>query len=182
MKKHDTWTALSSFRPNTDATNHPMLSVLLHLAPKTYYKPTLLHLLLALLTETLLPIIPSIDGAHHHPLSCILITRATPSNSVYLRTHGGTDYNCLICTSIAYIPIRLSCTHIFCVRCLVKVSFRAYPNSPPVYICQIWPDAETWARRMPFMPCTNRSPCKSSYVFLITYCPIVIIEFLTENL
>lgn len=31
------------------------------------------------------------------------------------------DYACLICTSIAFKPIRLNCQHLFCVRCLVKM-------------------------------------------------------------
>ncbi|KAI5956410.1 hypothetical protein KGF54_000885 [Candida jiufengensis] len=31
------------------------------------------------------------------------------------------DYSCPICMSIAYKPIRLSCNHLFCVRCLVKM-------------------------------------------------------------
>lgn len=31
------------------------------------------------------------------------------------------DYACLICTTIAFKPIRLDCGHLFCVRCLVKM-------------------------------------------------------------
>ena len=31
------------------------------------------------------------------------------------------DYSCPICMNIAYKPIRLSCGHLFCVRCLVKM-------------------------------------------------------------
>ncbi|RCK64906.1 Transcriptional regulator of yeast-form-adherence 3 [Candida viswanathii] len=31
------------------------------------------------------------------------------------------DYSCPICMEIAYKPIRLSCGHLFCVRCLVKL-------------------------------------------------------------
>ncbi|KAF8816422.1 hypothetical protein BYT27DRAFT_7077428 [Phlegmacium glaucopus] len=45
--------------------------------------------------ETLIPIIPHLD-----------------------------DYSCLICTSIAFKPIRLTCGHLFCVRCLVKMQKR----------------------------------------------------------
>ncbi len=44
-------------------------------------------LLIQALTETLLPIIPHID-----------------------------DYSCVICTSLAFKPIRLRCSHLFCVR------------------------------------------------------------------
>ncbi|KAJ7698869.1 SPX domain-containing protein [Mycena metata] len=53
------------------------------------------------LGTTLLPIIPSLD-----------------------------DYACLICTSIAFKPIRLSCGHLFCVRCLVKMQKRGNAACP----------------------------------------------------
>lgn len=53
----------------------------------TFYNTSLPHVLLASLTDTLLPILPSLD-----------------------------DYMCLICTSIAFKPIRLNCSHLFCVR------------------------------------------------------------------
>ena len=54
-------------------------------------RPTvsLSHLLGQAVGETILPIIPHID-----------------------------DYACLICTNIAFKPIRLSCGHLFCVRCV----------------------------------------------------------------
>lgn len=51
--------------------------------------------------ETLLPIIPHID-----------------------------DYACVICTGIAFKPIRLQCGHLFCVRCLVKMQKRGKGNCP----------------------------------------------------
>ncbi|OSX62791.1 hypothetical protein POSPLADRAFT_1046195 [Postia placenta MAD-698-R-SB12] len=51
--------------------------------------------------ENLLPIIPHID-----------------------------DYACLICTNIAFKPIRLSCGHLFCVRCLVKMQKRGQGHCP----------------------------------------------------
>ncbi|KIK03290.1 hypothetical protein K443DRAFT_676956 [Laccaria amethystina LaAM-08-1] len=51
--------------------------------------------------ETLLPIIPHLD-----------------------------DYSCLICTSIAFKPIRLNCGHLFCVRCLVKMQKRGQGDCP----------------------------------------------------
>ncbi|KAI5970278.1 hypothetical protein CANMA_000630 [Candida margitis] len=40
------------------------------------------------------------------------------------------DYSCPICTSIAYKPIRLSCGHLFCVRCLVKMKERDRNDCP----------------------------------------------------
>ncbi|KIM43658.1 hypothetical protein M413DRAFT_443563 [Hebeloma cylindrosporum] len=40
------------------------------------------------------------------------------------------DYSCLICTSIAFKPIRLSCGHLFCVRCLVKMQKRKQGDCP----------------------------------------------------
>ncbi|KAG8762850.1 hypothetical protein FRC12_008814 [Ceratobasidium sp. 428] len=59
------------------------------------------QMLITTLTETLLPILPSLD-----------------------------DYSCLICTSIAFKPIRLSCGHLFCVRCLVKMQKRGQAECP----------------------------------------------------
>ncbi|RXK42310.1 hypothetical protein M231_00300 [Tremella mesenterica] len=60
--------------------------------PWSFYHTSLPHVLLTSLTDVLLPILPSLD-----------------------------DYACLICTSIAFKPIRLACGHLFCVRCLVKM-------------------------------------------------------------
>jgi len=40
------------------------------------------------------------------------------------------DYTCVICTSIAFKPIRLQCGHLFCVRCLVKMQKRGQGNCP----------------------------------------------------
>ncbi|KAG6873692.1 hypothetical protein C0995_012154 [Termitomyces sp. Mi166 len=62
---------------------------------------TLPRTLVQAIGETLLPIIPQID-----------------------------DYSCLICTSIAFKPIRLGCGHLFCVRCLVKMQKRGNGNCP----------------------------------------------------
>ncbi|KAF9218599.1 hypothetical protein BS17DRAFT_762140 [Gyrodon lividus] len=59
------------------------------------------RLLVQAIGETLLPVVPHID-----------------------------DYSCLICTSIAFKPIRLGCGHLFCVRCLVKLQKRAKANCP----------------------------------------------------
>lgn len=59
------------------------------------------HVLVQAIVETLLPVIPHLD-----------------------------DYTCLICTSIAFKPIRLNCGHLFCVRCLVKMQKRGKANCP----------------------------------------------------
>ncbi|KAF9527206.1 SPX domain-containing protein [Crepidotus variabilis] len=59
------------------------------------------RMLVQAIGETLLPIIPSLD-----------------------------DYSCLICTSLAFKPIRLSCGHLFCVRCLVKMQKRGKGDCP----------------------------------------------------
>lgn len=40
------------------------------------------------------------------------------------------DYSCPICVSVAYKPIRLSCGHLFCVRCLVKMKQRQKTDCP----------------------------------------------------
>ncbi|KAI6130925.1 hypothetical protein EV401DRAFT_2054121 [Pisolithus croceorrhizus] len=59
------------------------------------------RLLVQAIGEKLLPVIPYID-----------------------------DYSCLICTSIAFKPVRLDCGHLFCVRCLVKLQKQGKPNCP----------------------------------------------------
>lgn len=53
------------------------------------------------MTTTLLPILPSID-----------------------------DYSCAICTSVAWRPIRLDCSHLFCIRCLVKLQKQGKADCP----------------------------------------------------
>lgn len=40
------------------------------------------------------------------------------------------DYTCPICMSVAFKPIRLECSHIFCVRCLVKMKQRGKTDCP----------------------------------------------------
>ncbi|KAK3384738.1 SPX domain-containing protein [Podospora didyma] len=34
------------------------------------------------------------------------------------------DYTCTICLSICWLPIRLDCTHMFCIRCMIKMQNR----------------------------------------------------------
>lgn len=95
LKKHDKRTALTAsvgfpefVRTSLDVRTDSNGNI------KTwgFYNTSLPHVLLASLTETLLPILPSLD-----------------------------DYMCLICMSIAFKPIRLQCRHMFCVRCLAKM-------------------------------------------------------------
>lgn len=59
------------------------------------------RLLVQAIGEILLPIVPHVD-----------------------------DYSCLICTSLAFKPIRLGCGHFFCVRCLVKLQRLGKANCP----------------------------------------------------
>lgn len=59
------------------------------------------RLLVQAIGEILLPIVPHVD-----------------------------DYSCLICTSLAFKPIRLGCGHLFCVRCLVKLQKLGKANCP----------------------------------------------------
>ncbi|GAA6010494.1 hypothetical protein JCM10207_001332 [Rhodosporidiobolus poonsookiae] len=63
--------------------------------------PSLPHILLSTFTNTLLPIIPALE-----------------------------DYECSICGDVAFKPIRLSCGHKFCVRCLVKMQKRGQDSCP----------------------------------------------------
>ncbi|CDZ97748.1 ring finger protein [Phaffia rhodozyma] len=102
LKKHDKRTALTAaqgfpqfVRSSLDAASGDNIKTW------TLFDSSLPHVLLASLTATLLPIIPSLE-----------------------------DYSCLICTSIAFKPIRLDCGHLFCVRCLAKMQRRGKDLCP----------------------------------------------------
>ncbi|WWD19358.1 hypothetical protein CI109_103817 [Kwoniella shandongensis] len=95
LKKHDKRTALTAsagFPDFVKSTLSARMDKDGNISTWAFYSTSLPHILLASLTNTLLPILPSLD-----------------------------DYACLICTSIAFKPIRLNCGHLFCVRCLVKM-------------------------------------------------------------
>ncbi|KAF7549214.1 hypothetical protein G7Z17_g6554 [Cylindrodendrum hubeiense] len=40
------------------------------------------------------------------------------------------DYLCPVCFSLAYLPIRLDCQHVFCIRCVVKIQRRKEKHCP----------------------------------------------------
>lgn len=40
------------------------------------------------------------------------------------------DYYCPICFSIAWYPVRLKCSHLFCVRCVIKMQRESKENCP----------------------------------------------------
>ncbi|GMK55653.1 hypothetical protein CspeluHIS016_0207090 [Cutaneotrichosporon spelunceum] len=104
LKKHDKRTALTA---STGLAAFVRSTVAMHVDPSgnvstwTFYNTSLPHVLLARMTDTLLPILPSLD-----------------------------DFACLICMSIAFKPIRLTCGHLFCVRCLVKMQQRGNDSCP----------------------------------------------------
>ena len=83
------------------AMTHPSLAALLPTSTTALLSESLPHILLSLLTTTLLPILPSID-----------------------------DYSCAICTGVAWRPIQLDCSHLFCIRCLVKLQKRGKADCP----------------------------------------------------
>ncbi|TFY55210.1 hypothetical protein EVG20_g9404, partial [Dentipellis fragilis] len=120
LKKHAKRTALPlpvlSVAPGTGVSNSSLamaldspqpfsLSPTAHSDSLTLVVPhtvaMLPRMLVQAIGETLIPIIPHVD-----------------------------DYACLICTSIAFKPIRLFCGHLFCVRCLVKMQKRGKGNCP----------------------------------------------------
>ncbi|CAO1629729.1 unnamed protein product [Sympodiomycopsis kandeliae] len=80
---------------------HPSLAALLPSSTTGLLSQSLPHILLSLLTTTLLPILPSVD-----------------------------DYSCSICTGLAWRPIRLDCSHLFCIRCLVKLQKAGKKDCP----------------------------------------------------
>lgn len=86
------------------ASDGDILKSLTALAPVNERSPMQLSLpriLASIMTNALLPILPSID-----------------------------DYSCLVCMSIAYHPIRLRCHHLFCIRCLVKLQKQGNNHCP----------------------------------------------------
>jgi len=96
LKKHTKRTSLPlPFAPSTalarSAGGFPLSTAPLQRFARLG-KTSFPRILVQAVGQTLLPIIPHID-----------------------------DYACLICTAIAFKPIRLSCGHLFCVRCLVKM-------------------------------------------------------------
>ncbi|UZJ53085.1 hypothetical protein CBS101457_002405 [Exobasidium rhododendri] len=96
----DASNASSAMVLNHGAT-HPSLAALLPHSTTALLSESLPHILLSLLTTTLLPILPSID-----------------------------DYSCAICTGVAWRPIQLDCSHLFCIRCLVKLQKRGKSDCP----------------------------------------------------
>jgi len=40
------------------------------------------------------------------------------------------DYSCLLCTLLAWRPIRLRCGHLFCIRCLIELQRRSEDRCP----------------------------------------------------
>ncbi|KAK0544871.1 hypothetical protein OC845_005374 [Tilletia horrida] len=85
----------------TTTNTHPSLAALLPTSATGLMGGSLPHILLSLLTTTLLPILPSID-----------------------------ESSCVICTSVAWRPVRLSCGHLFCIRCLVKLQRQRRDDCP----------------------------------------------------
>ncbi|WFD35029.1 RING-type E3 ubiquitin transferase [Malassezia cuniculi] len=59
------------------------------------------RILASMLTERLLPVLPSVE-----------------------------DHSCPICMTIAWHPIRLDCKHLFCIRCLVKLQKQGTNDCP----------------------------------------------------
>lgn len=104
----------SAFQPAADVSSnggtstalvssaaHPSLAALLPSATTGILSESLPHILLSLVTTTLLPILPAVD-----------------------------DYSCAICTSVAWRPVRLDCSHLFCLRCLVKLQRQGKDDCP----------------------------------------------------
>jgi hypothetical protein len=103
LKKHTKRTALSIPSHLLSLWNGPLpaLPPPAELALLPQPPVSLPRLLVQAIGEILLPIVPHVD-----------------------------DYACLICTSLAFKPIRLGCSHLFCVRCLVKLQKLGKANCP----------------------------------------------------
>ncbi|KAG1810588.1 SPX domain-containing protein [Suillus subaureus] len=103
LKKHTKRTALPLPSYLLSVWNGPLPAPppLAELALFPQPSTSLPRLLVQAIGEILLPIVPHVD-----------------------------DYSCLICTSLAFKPIRLGCSHLFCVRCLVKLQRLGKANCP----------------------------------------------------
>lgn len=55
---------------------------------------------------------------------------ATLSNDILAVVPQVGDYTCTICLSICWLPIRLKCDHLFCIRCMIKLQHRNKKNCP----------------------------------------------------
>ncbi|KAF7303708.1 hypothetical protein MIND_00600200 [Mycena indigotica] len=82
--------------------------------------------------------LPATDSQNNNAL-VLLPTSRTSLPQILVQELGTTllpvipsleDYACLICTGIAFKPIRLRCGHLFCVRCLVKMQKRGNSQCP----------------------------------------------------
>jgi hypothetical protein len=100
VPEHSVASNSAMIRSNGAAT-HPSLAALLPTSTSALLSSSLPHILLTLMTTTLLPILPSID-----------------------------DYSCAICTGVAWRPIKLDCSHLFCIRCLVKLQKQGRNDCP----------------------------------------------------
>ncbi|KAG0695086.1 SPX domain-containing protein [Suillus ampliporus] len=103
LKKHTKRTALPLPSYLISLWNGPLPASLLPAELALLPQPpvSLPRLLVQAIGEILLPVVPHVD-----------------------------DYSCLICTSLAFKPIRLGCGHLFCVRCLVKLQKLGKANCP----------------------------------------------------
>lgn len=86
------------------ASSADILKSLTALAPmnsQSTMQLSLPRILASMMTKDLLPILPRVE-----------------------------DYSCMVCTSIAWHPIRLRCDHLFCIRCLVKLQKQGDNHCP----------------------------------------------------
>ncbi|RUP51095.1 hypothetical protein BC936DRAFT_149914 [Jimgerdemannia flammicorona] len=80
-------------------------------------------------------IIPLGKTSHHtpklldlqNPVFSLLNVMETNMNTIVPQA---TDYSCPICLSILRKPIRLSCGHLFCLRCMVKAQAQKLTHCP----------------------------------------------------
>ncbi|KAJ7080454.1 SPX domain-containing protein [Mycena epipterygia] len=82
--------------------------------------------------------LPAIDAHSTDPLALLRPANNISLPRILVQELGTTllpivpslEYSCLICTGIAFKPIRLSCGHLFCIRCLVKMQKRGNASCP----------------------------------------------------
>jgi hypothetical protein len=106
----------------------------------------------------------SVSIRHLHQSPCITLSRLIHprlfiqeiEDKLFPTVPSLDDYSCAICTNVAFKPIRLSCMHLFCARCLVKMQRRGEGNCP---MCRAPSVLEANARTFLYFLSTPDTPC-----------------------
>lgn len=74
------------------------------------------------------------------------------------------DYECLICASVAFKPVRLACGHLFCVRFVFSSHSLVYDPQLGIMRQMSRETSEKRESKLPGVPGGNRATGRSKYV------------------